>query len=127
MLKLNGNIPSSKNSNRWTGRFLIKSKVCMRYIKESKLEYQVLRDSFIKQFNPVEGKPTRVGMFFIRDSRRRFDYINACQIVADLMVKNDWLVDDNADYFVPVFLGYKVDKTCPGVILTVVEETVITK
>lgn len=114
---ISGNVPSSKNSNQWTGKFLIKSKVTQRYIKSTKRDYEVLKGDFLKMFKDEET-PFKVGLYFIRDTHRRFDYINACQIVADLMVKNGWLVDDNADYFVPVFLGYKVDKENPGVVIS---------
>ena len=60
-------------------------------------------------------KPFSVGLLFVRGSRHRFDYINACQIVADLMVKHDWLEDDNADILNPYFLPYRFDKENPGV------------
>ena len=59
--------------------------------------------------------PYKVGLFFVRDSKRRFDYINACQIVADMMVDEGWIDDDDSSNFVPIFLGYSVDKKNPGV------------
>ena len=61
--------------------------------------------------------PYKVGLFFVRDSKRRFDYINACQIVADLMVDEGWIEDDDSTNFVPVFLGFSVDKKNPGVFI----------
>ena len=63
--------------------------------------------------------PYSVGMYFIRDSKRRFDYNNISQIVTDLMAKHDWIEDDNADCIIPVFLGYEVDKKNAGVEITV--------
>lgn len=70
-----------------------------------------------------QGKehPYRVGVFFVRDSKRRFDYINIFQVVADLMVMNGLIEDDSADFLIPVFLGYKVDKTNPGVYLVPID------
>lgn len=62
--------------------------------------------------------PYYVGLYFIRGSHHRFDYINAAQIVQDMMVKHGWIEDDNADYFVPVFLGYRYDKKNPGVVIS---------
>lgn len=114
-LFLAGNVPSSKNSNTWTGKFLVKSKTCQRYIKDFGIQYNLCRENFREIFS--QEKPLRIGMYFVRDSKRRFDYINACQIIADLMVKAEWVEDDNADFFVPVFLGYCVDKDNPGVYL----------
>jgi len=69
----------------------------------------------------IEGKdkPYRIGLFFIRDSRRRFDYINIAQIIFDLMVYYSYLCDDSAEYVIPVFTGYAVDKLNSGVYIMV--------
>jgi len=108
-----GNVPSSKNSKTWTGKFLISSPTTQRYKKATEHYFMVHKMSFRKLFG--NKKPMNVGLYFIRDSKRRFDYINACQIVADLMVKYGWVEDDSADFFVPVFLGYHTDKKQAGV------------
>ena len=60
-------------------------------------------------------------MFFLRSSKRKFDYINPAQTVQDLMVKYDWIEDDNCDIIVPHFSGYRVDKENPGVIIKVLK------
>jgi hypothetical protein len=108
-----GNVPSSKNSNQWTGKFLVKSKTTRKYISNTEDYWMTLRTSFQELF--TSKNPLRVGLYFVRDSKRRFDYINACQIIADLMVKNYWIEDDNADFFLPVFLGYSYAKQNTGV------------
>ena len=41
--------------------------------------------------------------------------MNIFQGLADMMVKCGWMPDDNADEFLPVFLGYEVDKNNPRV------------
>ena len=41
-----GNVPSSKNGKRWTGKYLIHSKTTMRYIKETKEDYLRLKKEF---------------------------------------------------------------------------------
>jgi hypothetical protein len=110
-----GNVPSSKNSRLWTGKFLISSPTTQRYKKATEHYFLVYKKSYKKLFG--NKYPIQVGLYFVRDSKRRFDYINACQIIADLMVKYDWLPDDSADYFVPVFLGYHIDKKNAGVII----------
>lgn len=113
---ISGNVPSSKNSNQWTGRFLVKSKTCQTYIRNSSTQYIDFRDHFIKLFGN-NNKTINVKLYFVRATRHRFDYINVCQIIADLMVKNFWITDDSADYFNPSFLGYCYNKTDSGVFI----------
>lgn len=69
----------------------------------------------------IEGKekPYKIGMYFIRDSKRKSDAINLAQIICDLMVEYGWIDDDNMDEILPVFLGYETDKKNCGVKLTV--------
>ena len=115
---INGNVPSSKNGKRWTGKYLIHSKTTMRYIKESKPEYvnNVKRfTSFVKKLNT----PYVVHFKFYRKSRRKFDYVNPLQTVQDLMGKNKWIEDDNCDNIIPIFEPYQYDKENPGVIIKV--------
>jgi len=120
-LFIKGNVPSSKNSKQWTGKFLISSKVCREYEKTTEPYWYELKKSF-KEIFPTTAEPRRVGMYFVRKSKHKFDYINACQILADLMTEHGWIEDDNADCFIPVFLGYKYDKQKPGVYLLEVPE-----
>ena len=87
MIFISGNVPSSKNSKQWTGKEMIKGK----------------------------EKPYKVGFYFIRDSKRKFDYINAAQLPLDLMQDYDWIEDDDSSNIIPVFLGYEVDKRNAGV------------
>lgn len=115
-LFIKGNVPSSKNSKVWTGKFLISSKACREYEKATEPYWYELKKSF-KEIFPTTAEPRRVGMYFVRKSKHKFDYINACQILADLMTDHGWIEDDNADYFIPVFLGYHYDKDKAGVYL----------
>jgi hypothetical protein len=67
-------------------------------------------------------KPYRIGFFFVRDSRRKFDFINSMQIILDLLVAHDVLDDDDCDNVVPYMLlldglWYRVNPSNPGVIL----------
>lgn len=111
-----GNVPSSKNSKTWTGRFLVESKTSQKYRKATKDYFLLYKNKFKRMCHGLP--PYHIGLYFVRDSKRRFDYINACQILADLMVTNGWLEDDNADFFVPVFLGYETNKLKAGVFIT---------
>lgn len=114
------NVPSSKNSkqlyrNKNTGKqFVTESDLCKSYRKVTNLSWTVFKKKFIRL---LEGKkkPFKIGLFFVRDSKRRFDYHNICQIVLDLMVEHNWIDDDNMDEIIPVFEGYEVDKENPGV------------
>ena len=61
-----------------------------------------------------------VSFQFIRGSKHKFDYINPAQTVQDLMVKNNWIEDDNCEYIIPHFEPYKYDKENPGVYITII-------
>ncbi|MBR8701664.1 MULTISPECIES: hypothetical protein [unclassified Fusobacterium] len=116
MIFISGNVPSSKNSKQWTGKCLINSKTVQKYLKLYAYQFQLPRNR--NEFkHKLEGKekPYKIGFYFVRDSKRRFDYINVCQLPCDLMTEYQWIDDDNANEIIPVFLGYEVDKNNPGV------------
>ncbi len=121
-----GNTPSSKNSKQ-IGKvyrkdksvipILRNSKVVERYIKESVAEY--LQGKVIFKSWKVEY-PLDIGMYYIRNSKRRFDGVNASQIVFDLMVKNRWIEDDNTEYVRYHDLGFHKGDN-PGVIIAILD------
>ena len=124
MIFISGNTPSSKNSKRIititskktekkTTR-LINSEVTEKYIKNSKADWILNKRNFIKMLVGKE-KPYKVELFFIRDSRRKFDYINAAQIVFDLMQHYGYIEDDDSTNVIPIFKGFEVDKVRAGV------------
>lgn len=121
MIFLKGNVPSSKNSKQWTGRMLINSKTVRNYLKNYGKQWEEKAEEFKESIkkNNLE-KPYKIGMYFIRDSKRKFDYINVAQLPQDLMVKYNWLNDDNCDEIVPVFLGYEVNKENTGVYISLI-------
>ena len=43
---IGGNVPSSKNGKRWTGKMLIHSKTVMKYIKSTKADYLSNKEKF---------------------------------------------------------------------------------
>jgi hypothetical protein len=65
--------------------------------------------------------PLDIGLYFIRDSRREFDGINAAQIIFDLMQKYQWVSNDNMDVLRHHDLGYHVDRNNTGVIIVPIE------
>ena len=113
-----GNVPSSKNGKRWTGKYLIHSKTVMNYIKESKNDYIDNKELFLEMCEDKEI-PYRVSFKFYRNSRRKFDYINPAQTVQDLMVKYGYIEDDNCEYIIPCFEPYEYNKENSGVTIKV--------
>lgn len=116
-----GNTPSSKNSKIWTGRFLISSKTTSRYVKSTKEIYLSECENF-KRGLEIIPRPLSIAFFFVRDSKRRFDYINVSQIVLDLMVENNYICDDAATEIEPIFTGFITDKKNAGVIVKIITE-----
>lgn len=112
------NVPSSKNSKRWTGKILINSKTVMTYIKDSKDDWMKNKDTFLSM---IKGKemPYTISFKFLRSTRRKFDYINPAQTAQDLMVKYGYIEDDNCDCIIPCFEEYEYNKDNPGVIIKV--------
>jgi Holliday junction resolvase RusA-like endonuclease len=113
------NVASSKNSKQWTGKFLVSSKTAQSYTKATSAFYSVYKHKF-KEMVKDQAKPYKIGFYFIRDSKRKFDFVNVAQLPLDLMVKHGWLDDDNMDEVIPVFLGYHVDKEKAGLEIRVI-------
>jgi hypothetical protein len=93
---------------------LINSKTVMTYKANTRDYYIKQKDTFLKE---IKGKefPLNIGLYFVRDSKRKFDYINISQIVFDMMQEYDWVDDDDMSHITPSFLGYEVDKAKAGV------------
>lgn len=125
MITLYGELYSSKNSRQvvnMRGRTLVlKSKQCQRGEKEFAPQMEELRDAFISECeSQLENrKPLKIAFKIYRKTRRRFDYVNIIQSLLDLMVKHNWIIDDNADEILPVFREYEVDKDNPRVEISV--------
>ena len=120
MIFIKGNVPSSKNSKRWTGKMLINSKNVMSYKKNTADEWWKQGIKF-KELIKGKKKPYKIGFYFIRDTKRQFDYVNVSQLPLDLMQEYEWLENDNMENVIPVFLGYEVDKENTGLRIEVLE------
>lgn len=98
------NVPSSKNSRIFNIQrsMSFHSKTTQRYINVTKYAWsnKVAITAF-KRCCENKHKPYKIGIHFIRDSRRKYDWINAVQIIQDLMVKNGWIDDDNTSEIIP--------------------------
>ena len=117
-----GNVSSSKNGKQWTGKYLIHSKATRNYIKQSKPYYIENKKKFVEMIDKNVNYPIVVDFYFIRNSKRKFDYINPAQTVQDLMVEYDWIDDDNCDIIIPHFSGYHIDKEKAGVIIKILNK-----
>ena len=113
-----GNVPSSKNGRRWTGRYFIVSKQTATYYKASKADWEKGKKEF-KKLIKGKSKPYKVTFKFIRKSKHKFDYVNPAQTVQDQMVKFGWIDDDNADEIIPSFEEFEYDKESPGAYINV--------
>jgi len=141
MIFLPFNVPSLKNSKIATiigkGRnkriVLLPSKTVKKYLKLLGIKKYSIRngvETYVRRpnlfdltakhyFNDVPV-PAIVKFHFIRDSKRKFDFHNACQIISDLLTAHGFIEDDNMDYFIPVPMRlngqwYSIDKENPGV------------
>ncbi len=136
------NVPSLKNSKIATtvGKgvkkrtILLPSKTVKKYLQKigikkysrSGVECYATRPNLFKQaigdyFDDIKY-PARIKFYFVRDSKRKFDFHNTVQIIADLLVAHGFIEDDNMDCFIPypmMSMGtyYRVDKNNPGVYL----------
>lgn len=111
-----GNTASSKNAKEIgfylkkdpvTGKnekvnILMDSKVTKAYKKATAGYWLQNKVAFLNQTRHLP-LPLSIEFTFIRDSMRRYDTINACQIVADMMTEYGWIPDDESVYFHPVF------------------------
>ena len=66
----------------------------------------------------INSKATRA---YIKNSTEfyKFDYINPTQTIHDVMVKFNWLKDDNCEEIIPIFEEYSYNKENPGVIIKI--------
>lgn len=106
MIFIPGNVSSSKNSKQWTGKYLVSSKQTQRYVKNTEWYWVQMRKDFRNMIKGLQ-KPLMIGFHFVRDSKRKYDYCNMLQICQDMMVKHQWIEDDNVDEMYPV--PFKID------------------
>lgn len=126
MITLLGELYSAKNSsfiahNKKSGKpFVMKNKNSQRQMQEHRwqLKQQKLADEWKKD---TEGKsyPLTLQFKIFRTTRRPFDYTNIIQGIADSLVKEAYLPDDNMNYLIPKFVPYELSPENPRVEITV--------
>ena len=140
-----GNVPSLKNSKIKTNKGIFPSKTVVKYLRLLGIQRYSVRDKEVRGYKTRdnlfentrspwfkllgEGRPDPivVGLHFIRGSKHKFDFHNATQIIADLMVAHDFISDDDMDSFIPMPLKikgkwYSYNKECPGVYISVLNK-----
>lgn len=125
MIVLHCELKSSKNSRRVVrlrnGRTLVlKSQAASEQDKFFDKELPAHAEEWQKM---IEGhsNPIKVGFYVYRQTKRRWDWMNILQGLADAMVKHMYLEDDDAYHFTPIFLGWDVDKNDPRIEISVVK------
>lgn len=118
---IEGEVPSSKNNKRWTGKILISSKFTMKWRNNTSVFFLQEKERFRKRIESLSA-PLYIEITFVRRTKARFDYINMCQAVFDAMVSHGWIEDDDANNVKPYFGDYIQNKKSPGVYIKVLSE-----
>ena len=132
-----GNVPSSKNSKVATSKGIFNSKTVTKYLRSLGIQsYSTSKKTvkgYVKRLNSFEilvsplkeyiypqSYPIFMSLHFIRNSRRRFDFVNVAQIILDLLVAHEVIQDDDMDHVIPSAYQingefYSYNKEHPGV------------
>jgi len=129
------NVPSSKNSKRWTGKMLISSKLSLKYYKDSDEKINEIKNQFTNEIEKRQlSNPLLIGFHFVRNSKRKYDWINPLQTIQDFMVKKELIEDDNVSVMFPLPLSINgkytsINKENPGVYFKILnmEDSLIKK
>jgi Holliday junction resolvase RusA-like endonuclease len=121
MITIRGELHSSKNSRQiWrdsTGKTRVvksdKSKADEGVFLEQLTEQRQKWESMLAA-NPLKNATLHICFSIRRKTKRRFDYVNIVQGLCDAMVKAGYLVDDDAEHFLPSFDEYEIDPKNPG-------------
>ena len=104
------NCPSKKNAKQITrNKRIISSKTVRRYEKEMETVYRENKDKFIEKTKDKQF-PLRIGFYFFRDSKRKWDFCNIIQEPLDLFQEYGYIEDDDTKHVIPIYLGETVVK-----------------
>lgn len=116
-----GNVPSLKNGKVWTGKYLVASPSIKKWQKLSEEAWREQRDSFREATKDLP-RPYFIHFTFIRKVNNYWDVTAPTETIADEMVKQGWINDDNIYEFIPVFGRPRIDKQEPGTIIKILIE-----
>lgn len=137
-----GNVPSLKNSKIATSKGVFASKTVRKYLqalgvksysvrKRAVENYKTRPNLFSEAVEPMlmllnsAIPPHLIGFHFVRGTKHKFDWINAVQIMADLLVVHRVIPEDDMTVFIPYAFPnpegdyFSYDKKKPGCILAV--------
>lgn len=114
------NVPSLKNGKIKTNRGIFHSKTVKDYLTKLGIKSYSTSKKQVEEFKNkpnlfkiifkdviIEKYPIIIYFHFVRDSKRKFDFNNANQILLDLLSAHNIIEDDNMDYVLP--MPYKKD------------------
>lgn len=127
-------VRSSKNSkeigrfkkrNKITGDLenfttLVNSKAAQKYKKDTAGYWLQNKVEFLNQ-SRLLPLPLRIEFTFIRETLRKFDYVNGAQILLDLMVEYGYMPDDETAYVVPAFNIVYYHRKLAGVLIRILK------
>lgn len=137
MIFIPGNTPSSKNG-KVNG--IYHSKTVTKYLRSLGIQNYSVSKRTVKGYRDPQRKnlfiecvgdyfkdreyPIVLGVHFVRNSRRKFDFHNICQVVMDLLLAHHFIEDDNMHYLIPAPFKingrwFSIDKENPGVWLKI--------
>jgi len=146
------NTPSLKNSKVKTSKGIFCSKTVKKYLgllgiqsyssskkvvvgyKTRSNKFELLIPEFKELFKNKEF-PVLISFHFVRESKRKFDFGNATEVIFDLMTAHGIIPDDNVEFVFPSVMSidgvlpteknmnnyewYSVDKESPGVYINI--------
>ena len=117
---ISGNVPSKKNTQVSTkSRALVVGPSVVRWQKLSREDWIKHKQAFKAA---TKGMcPIFIHLTFIRDKDNTWDFIAPTETVADEMVAQGWINDDNIYEFVPHFGRPRLDRMKPGVIIKILK------
>ena len=94
-------------------------------VEEYATRPNLFRESVGNYFKDIKY-PAEIGFHFVRDTKRKFDFHNAVQIIADLLVAHECIEDDDMTHFIPVAFSmsgcwFSLDKEDPGVFIKILD------
>lgn len=142
MVFINFNTPSLKNGKIATSRGVFSSKTVQKYLRKHGIQhyscskktvttYKTIPMTFpvdeLKQLFTGYSYPIVIGMHFVRDSNRAFDFNNANSLIMDLFTAFDIIEDDNMNICYPQVLyiddkHFSVDKNNAGVYIKILNK-----
>lgn len=69
--------------------------------------YRANKDKFIELTKDKE-LPLRIGFYFYRDSKRKWDFVNIVQCPLDMFQEYGYIEDDDTKHVIPVYSGEEV-------------------